>query len=305
MSSLRCRVRPAGWMLAVAVLGVALHGGFPAWAQGVRTELLTARTADGVTLAGALHWPDGALRGGVVTVHGYGGNFYSGVQAYLPRELARRGLAVLALNSRDHDLGPKWSLFEANRLDVGAAVDELARRVPGPLVLHGQSMGTNRVLYHLAETGDSRLQAVVLTAPPGNLFEWNARTFGRDQAQAVLEDAVRMVTAGRGREIMLVDLGPLGKALYSAEHLVSLRSPESRSDPYRNIARLTVPVLIVQGTGDPLVDHQAIPFRLKRAAVRAPRADVVAIEGADHTFSRHQAALAEAVTAWIADVLRR
>ncbi len=303
MIRLTSRIRSAAWMLAV--VGLTLLDGLPAGAQTVRAELLTARTADGATLHGALHWPEGAVRGGVVSVHGYGGNFYSGVQAYLPRGLARRGFAVLALNSRDHDLGPKTSLFEANRLDLATAVEEMARRAPGPLVLHGQSMGTNRVLYYLAETGDPRIRGVILTAGPGNLFEWNVRLFGRDRAQAVLDDATKLVAEGKGREMMLVDLGPLGKALYSAEHLVSLRAPESRSDPYRNIARVTVPVLIVQGTSDPLVDHPAILPRLRQAATRAPRVDVVPVDGADHAFSRHQADLVEAIARWLGDVFPR
>ena len=57
---------------------------------------------------------------------------------------------------------------------------------------------------------------------------------------------------------MSVDLGPLGRALYSADHLVSPRGPATRSDE---------------------------------------------VPGADHGFSRHQTALADAVERWLAEVL--
>jgi alpha-beta hydrolase superfamily lysophospholipase len=80
---------------------------------------------------------------------------------------------------------------------------------------------------------------------------------------------------------MPVDLGPAGTALYSAQHLVSLRGPATRSDPYQNIARISVPILILHGTADNLVDP-AVPERLKAAAVAAPDVQLHMISGAGH-----------------------
>jgi pimeloyl-ACP methyl ester carboxylesterase len=99
---------------------------------------------------------------------------------------------------------------------------------------------------------------------------------------------------------MLVDLGPLGKALYSAEHLVSVRGPRTRSDPYANIASLTLPLLLVSAGADRLVDPD-VGRRLRAAAARAPRVDLVDIPGADHGFSAHHGELATAVERWLAD----
>jgi len=144
----------------------------------------------------------------------------------------------------------------------------------------------------------------VLVAGPGNAFEWNVRLFGKERATAVLEEAQRLQAQGRGRELMPVDLGPLGRALYSADHLVSLRGPATRSDPYRNAAAVTVPVLVVQAGADRLVDPD-VARRLRAAATTTPRADLVEVPGADHGFSWHQAALADAVERWLAEVLAR
>ena len=272
---------------------------------GITTELVRLPTADGQHTDGAVHVPAGrAVRGGVVLVHGFGANFYSGVSAHLAPALAARGFVALAVNLRDHDTGPKTTRFEENRFDIEAAVDELARRGVTPLALVGTSLGTNSVIFHVAETRDPRVRAVVLLAGPGNAFEWNVRQQGRERATQVLEEAQRLQGAGRGRELMLVDLGPLGKALYSADYLVSLRGPQTRSDPFRNLERVTVPALLVYGTADPLVDPE-VGRRLKAAATRAPRADLIEIPGADHGFSRHQAELADRVQRWLADVLGR
>jgi alpha/beta superfamily hydrolase len=101
-----------------------------------------------------------------------------------------------------------------------------------------------------------------------------------------------------------VDLGPLGQALYSADHLVSLRGPQTKSDPFKNIAQVTTPVLLVYGTADRLVELE-VGRQLKAAATRARRVDLVEMAGADHNFSKHQDELASLVERWLGEVLGR
>ncbi len=294
-------------VLVAASLGLGLVLSAAAQPSAVSTELVRLPTGDGRETTGLVYTPAGrAPRVGVALVHGYGygSNFYSGAQAPLARALAERGFAAITANLRDHDGGPKITLFEENRWDVAAAVDELARRGVAPLALGGHSLGTNSVLFYLAETGDARVRAALLLAGPGNAFEWNVRQFGRERATQVLEEAQRRKIEGRGRELMLVDLGPLGKALYSADHLVSLRGPQTKSDPYRNIAQLGMPVLAVSAGADRLVDPE-VGRRLKAAAAKSPRADLVEIAGADHGFSGHRDELAAVVEKWLGEVLGR
>jgi len=100
----------------------------------------------------------------------------------------------------------------------------------------------------------------------------------------VLAEAQRWIREGRGADLMLVDLGPLGKALYSANHVVSLRGPNTRSDPFQNIARIRVPILILHGTADRLADP-AVAEQLKAAAAAAPGAELHMIPGAGHALT--------------------
>jgi len=292
--------------LVLSVVAIALLA-FVAGAQpsGISTEFIRLTTADGVETSGLIYAPTGrGPRAGIVLVHGYASNFYSGVTGHLSRGLAERGFMTIAINMRDHDGGQKTTLFEENRWDEQAAVDELARRGVSPLAIVGSSLGTNRVLFYVAETQDPRVKSVVLLAGPGNAFEWNARRFGRESATRTLGEAQRLQAAGRGRELMLVDLGPLGKALYSADHLISLRGPQTKSDPFKNIAQVTTPVLLVYGTADRLVELE-VGRQLKTAATRARRVDLVEMAGADHNFSKHKDELASAVERWLAEVLGR
>jgi fermentation-respiration switch protein FrsA (DUF1100 family) len=141
-----------------------------------------------------------------------------------------------------------------------------------------------------------------LVSGPGNLFQWNAWQFGREEAQQSVDEALRMGAAGRDREFMLVDLGPLGKALYTPRYLLSLRGPQAKSDPYQNISKVRNPLLILQGKADKLIESD-IAERLRKAVADNPKVTVVYIDGADHGFSLHQSLLVERVLGWIKSVV--
>jgi len=303
-----------GWIVSTALFflfGVALVGcagtGLDAGTSPMRQadvsiELVQVTTTDGVHLDGALWKPAGGprTRPALLLVHGYAGNYYTGWPG-LAYALARQGHLSLALNMRDHDFTPQISLFEDNRADIEAGVNLLMARGASSVVLVGQSLGTNRVLFYQADTQDQRVGGLILLAAPGNLLEWNIRIFGRERALSVLAEAQRRVQEGRGAEVMLVDLGPLGKALYSAQHVVSLRGPGTRSDPFQNIARVKVPVLILHGTADRLAEPAAAE-RLRAAAVAAPSVRLHLIPDADHGLSQHPDPILPILGPWLESV---
>ena len=286
-----------------AVLGCLIMISSLSWAaepdKGVDTELIRLTTADGIRLTGVLHRRNADVnRSGVVMIHGYSGNFYSGIMAFFPKALSHCGFTTLAMNMRDHDRGPKKNRFEENRMDIAAAVDEMARRGLNPLFLHGHSMGTNRVLYYLAATHDPRIAGVLLTGPPGNLFEWNVKIFGKETATQVLRQAEELSASGKGDQWMLINLGPLGKALYTANHLVSLRGPKTASDPFKNISQISKPILIVHGLSDRLADH-GVADQLYNSAAAGVNVTVTKIPGADHSFFSRRQALVDTVHQWL------
>ena len=221
---------------------------------------------------------------------------------FLPEALADRGYATLAINMRDHDRGPKHNRFEDNRYDIMAAVDKMALLGYHPVFLYGHSMGTNRVLYYIAATQDDRIKGIILTGPPGNLFKWNISVFGPEAAKSVLRQAQDLVAKGKGDQWMLINLGPLGKALYTANHVVSLRGPKTLSDPYKNVAHISQPILVVHGLADRLANPD-VADRLRNSAIPKANVTVVKIPGADHRFSHHQEKLVSVVTRWVTEHL--
>jgi pimeloyl-ACP methyl ester carboxylesterase len=274
-------------------------------AENIDVNLVRLQTNDGVRLTGILRQPRMAKANAcVVLIHGFSGNFYSGIMDFLPEALADRGFATLALNMRDHDRGPKNNRFEENRYDIAIAVDKMSLLGYKSIFLYGHSMGTNRVLYYMAATQDPRIKGILLTGPPGNLFEWNISIFGPEAAKSVLRKAQDLVAKGEGDQWMLINLGPLGKALYTANHVVSLRGPNTVSDPYKNISRISKPILVVHGLADRLANPD-IADRLRNSATPKTNVTVVKITGADHRFSNHQEKLVSVVTRWIMEHLNR
>jgi pimeloyl-ACP methyl ester carboxylesterase len=263
------------------------------------TEMVTLRTTDGVRLQGIIFRAAKPSASALLLVHGYGGNFYEAYFPKLAEAAARAGYDTLALNMRDHDTGPKKSSFMDNQVDIAVGAAYLRQLGHKRLVLLGQSMGTNRVLYYQAASGDRDIAATILVSGQGDLFEWNVWQFGKEKAQATVDEALNLQRAGRGEEMMLVDLGPIGKALYTARYLLSLRGPDRLSNPYLNLAKVKNPILIVQGTADKLIPPD-VGKRLQMAA--GPTAVSASIEGAGHGFENYESALSEKVLGWLSTV---
>jgi pimeloyl-ACP methyl ester carboxylesterase len=263
------------------------------------TELVTLRSTDGVRLQGIIFRASKPRQSALLLVHGYGGTFYGAYFAKLGEAAAKAGYDTLALNMRDHDAGPKKSSFTDNQTDIATGVAYLRELGHKRLVLLGQSMGTNRVLYYQAASADPDIAATVLVSGPGDLFEWNVWQFGKEKAQASVDEALNLQRAGRAEEMMMVDLGPIGKALYTPRYLLSMRGPDRRSNPYTNLAKVKNPILIVQGTADKLIAPD-IGKRLRAAA--GPTAVLASIEGAEHGFENHESALIEKILGWLSTV---
>ena len=262
------------------------------------TEMMTLRTADGAHLQGIIFRAAKPSASALLLVHGFGGNFYEAYFPKLAEAAAHAGYDTLALNMRDHDAGPKKSSFTDNLADIAAGAAYLRELGHKRLVLLGQSMGTNRVLYYQAASGDRDIAATILVSGPGDLFEWNVWQFGKEKAQATVDEALNLQRAGREEELMLIDLGPIGKALYSARYLLSLRGPDRLSNPYQNLAKVKNPILIIQGTADKLIQKD-VGKRLQTAAPAGSVAVLVSIDGAGHGFENYEPVLSDKVLGWL------
>ncbi|MEZ5406770.1 MAG: alpha/beta hydrolase [Acidimicrobiales bacterium] len=143
----------------------------------VAVTRLAVATADGLDLRAELAVPGGATpRAGVVVCHPHplhGGSMYNNVVEALFDGLPPLGAAVLRFNFRGtsgsegrHDHG------RGERLDVTAALDEMAGRWPGmPLLLAGYSFGADVSLAvdHPAVAGWLAVAPVLRVVDPAEM----------------------------------------------------------------------------------------------------------------------------------------
>jgi pimeloyl-ACP methyl ester carboxylesterase len=299
MPSLRTLLSNAALLLCAAWALAQAPPAHVSTSAACSTELVALRTTDGVRLQGVVFRASKPRPSALLLVHGYGGTFYGAYFAKLGEAAAKAGYDTLALNMRDHDAGPKKSSFIDNQADIATGAAYLRQLGHKRLALLGQSMGTNRVLYYQTASGDPDIAATILVSGPGDLFEWNVWQFGKEKAQAQVDEALNLQRAGREEELMMVDLGPLGKALYTARYLLSMRGPDRRSNPYTNLAKVKNPILIMQGTADRLIAPD-IGKRLQAAA--SPTAVLASIEGAEQGFENYESPLIEKVLGWLSTV---
>lgn len=138
-------------------------------------DTLTLPTADGLGLH-LRHWPAPAAapRGTVLLVHGLGE--HAGRYAHVAAALNGAGWHVSGFDQRGHGRsgGRQGVVAAADSLlaDLGAVVDAVRPRAPGPLVLLGHSMGGTVAARFVAEAlapqpaaWSRRLDGLVLSSP--------------------------------------------------------------------------------------------------------------------------------------------
>ncbi|HLU40627.1 MAG TPA: alpha/beta hydrolase [Planctomycetota bacterium] len=152
--------------------------------------------------------------------------------------------------------------------DPGSVLDALAGRA---VVYAGHSMGAAVGVLRAAR--DPRIRGLVSLAGRVHVRRFVDAQFG----------ALRPGDAMFGK----------ARCPLSAEFL---RDARALGDVRGAAAEVAVPWLLVHGTADELV-----PLQDAHAAARAcpRRAQVVELAGADHRFTGHEAAMADAVVAWL------
>ena len=109
-------------------------------------------------------------------------------------------------------------------------------------------------------------------------------------------DEVLVITSAYGPTPAPHDAG-----VYTSRTWWHTRGPEAEAAmPFRHIARVSAPILLVQGSADVLVEPSDAD-RLAEAARTAghPDVTVAAIDGVGHSFRGGERRVVEAVTGWL------
>lgn len=273
----------------------------------MRTELITIAT-DTLPLDGALHLPEGKpAAGAVILFHGNTMNFYVGAPRFLPPVLTRLGFACLAFNRRGHDIlsirdsraaeGAAFQLTREGIEDNNRAADWLAERgFPQPVVI-GHSNGGMLAVKHVSDHPET--PAMVLLSAHGGGRGGMERTsragmLAGDRLDEITRQARALVSAGRGRELMLV---PGWWYVITAESFLDRMT--EMPDVLELAPTIRCPTLFIRGDEENPDTYPAEAFKERSGGP----CDVEIVERCNHFYVGREAAICELVSSWLVRTL--
>lgn len=278
----------------------------------IRTELLKIRTEDGIVLDGALF--EGKEELAVVLFPAAAMNFYSGVNGFLPRMLAERGVTCLSLNHRGHDIasapdaispkvvGALHDCFQDCVIDVHAAVSLMQDRGYSKIILAGHSQSGLKILYAVKQIKTEVVLGLILISPPPSTFEMLRFLVGEEEYEKALLFAKQRALQGREEEILVLNGRGKLPYLFSCRTFLNLYSPWSGAD-VRSLAKdMDYPTLLVRGTKD-LKPVSSDLMKLIKGSYRDPdKCRVVEIQGANHFFAGCEEQLTSSLLSWFEEL---
>jgi pimeloyl-ACP methyl ester carboxylesterase len=222
----------------------------------IKSEFVTLKTNDGITLHGALWTPvSGKARVGIVIAPGAGSEFYDDLLVWLGENFARSGYIALSMNRRDHAQEQWYHKFEPSAMDHKYMIDFLAARGAQAIILAGHSYGTLTAPYYVTASDDARVKAIILYGPHGYKRDGLTRSFGsQSEYDGAVAKAKEMVAAGRGTETFLLPpIRPGGRPRPSSyETFLNRGGPDTKAVPVEIIRKVQRrPILAIRDPADP------------------------------------------------------
>lgn len=286
-------------MLAATLSSATAQTAARGTAGAPRIELGTVTTPDGVTLPTVLTAPaTGPNTGSPIILHlpdGPGASTFraTGPARYVAEGLARLGYASLALEPR-YVQSFAFSRFEDAITDVRAAVDMLQTRGFTRIVLAGHGLGTLLGARYIAETGDSRIKAVIAYAPSADLAEFWRTRMGDDKYWDTVDTASRAMTTGSRGEF--IDLGD--GLIFTPASFLDWFGPTSKTSLTATMAGIDKPLFLAAGTRDPSVPAGRLE-RLKAVAFLAKQTEIKYYPNATHDLQSVRGQLIADTVAWL------
>ena len=271
----------------------------------MNTSLVSIPT-DTVTLEGAWYEPAGGrAKNAVLLFHGNTMNFYSGAPRFLPSALTGLGYACLAFNRRGHDIlairnsraaeGAAFQTYKEAIADNRYAARWVADRGYARPIVVGHSNGGMLAVHHVAHHPETSALGLLSAHCGGkDMLPLSSRAglLAQNRLPELMAQASRMVTEGRGRELMLL---PGWWYVSSAASFLEL---ENCPDILELAPKIGCPTLYLRGDKEPRELYPAEEFARRAGG----RTTVEIVPDCDHFYVGREAAISERVVRWLANL---
>lgn len=256
-------------------------------------------------------------RTAIVHIHGIMGNFLVGTLRFFPAPLARAGYPVLVLETRMANVGQLFgqAIFDEAIRDVEAAVRWLRGEGYDTIVLSGYSSGATLATRFAATHHVPDVRGLVCLGNPWGLpqsMKRRADRFGSVPEYSELTAMVRREIGadpdvGDDDRLFVVERSrgpsarPTDSEVYTYRTWWHSRGPSATAAmAFRQIGQVWAPILLVQGTGDEVVEfEEAVALAGVARAAGNRDVTVIRIDEAPHSFDGHEIETLHAVISWL------
>lgn len=286
---------------------------------GPRGSLVTFTTSDGLELDGILYLAhEGAPT--ILHVHGSFGNFYQNpFVRILAESTLASGINLLAFNTSCHDglaegnlangdmryIGGAVSPFEGIVQDITAALEFVRLFSPRP-ILQGHSLGCDRVVHYLLESG---AEHPCILISPCDSQELQRCWLGDESVEHQIERLRELPSQpGELEWVAGCEYGVKVDPLWTYRNPITRRALLSilTGPPFHLFRyhggerpwRINSPALVVVGSNDGLLT--APPEAVIRYFTgRFSSVESLVVNGADHMLARSEVSVAQHVCTWV------
>jgi alpha-beta hydrolase superfamily lysophospholipase len=250
----------------------------------------------------------------LLQVHGLLGHFLArGTPRLLPHALLDRGFSSFSINTRLASAGQitGQGVFDDTIMDLDASVSFLIQEGFRRIFVLGYSLGACMVVHWAANRNYPQIKGIILEGPPYSFPDSKKKRYGLygsspgyeelyEKAKTVLgndpynsgNDETIIVYRSRGptRE-------PLSDEIFTYKTWWFMEGPEAHAvKSYRHMDKVHLPMLIMRGENDPLVESWE-PTELAEIARYAGNkaVRVVQIPGAKHDCMENSEAMVEEI----------
>jgi pimeloyl-ACP methyl ester carboxylesterase len=276
-------------------------------ASDIHTRLCSFRTADNERLHGLLFSPpQGKSDLALVLIHGVAMNFYLPPLSVFGQELAQRGYHSFVINTRGHDWisragnlakfgGSAYEVLEDCIADIDGALDYLSEQGYRRFILIGHSLGAIKSLIYQGTRRRSDISGIVSCSAPRQFY--SERAARQPGFREVIERAESLIAQDRGDELLSVAVGS-APGIFSARTHVNKYGKDERNDvrPYAKL--IGCPLLVIVGSAEPKFFHQYA----QEIVEAADHGTYTLVNGANHFYNRHSAAIVEIIAQWLGGV---
>jgi pimeloyl-ACP methyl ester carboxylesterase len=260
----------------------------------------------------------------ILRLHGILGNLLDESEHYLPAFLASAGYSSLTMNTLLANLGLffGFGIFDDALKQIDAGCEFLRQAGFNKIVIAGHGLGGCMAIRYGALANDSAkhsdIMGVIAIATPYSMPDTVRRRSERFGSEPNYEEICRRAQQlfkptsedrSAQDEIVLVKRAhgrtnrPEHTDIYTLKTWWALAGPEAwGAESYRHVGRIGLPLLLVHGSQDELIECAEFEKLCRRAAKSGNRKVTAVQIEANHTFDGKHEELSQFVTNWLADI---